>query len=95
VGFVVKQNPEMSILWTVLLGMALGAVLGSFNGLIISFGKVPPIIATLGTLSVYRGLIFFYSQGTWVNSQSKNYLFSVSTQRIACRVGRCFMGFAL
>jgi rhamnose transport system permease protein len=68
VGFVVKQNPEMSILLAVLLGMVLGAVLGSFNGLIISFGKVPPIIATLGTLSVYRGLIFFYSQGTWVNS---------------------------
>lgn len=68
VGFVVKQNPEMSILLAVLLGMALGAVLGSFNGLIISLGKVPPIIATLGTLSVYRGLIFFYSQGTWVNS---------------------------
>lgn len=68
VGFVVKQNPEMSILLAVLLGMLLGAVLGSFNGLIISFGKVPPIIATLGTLSIYRGLIFFYSQGTWVNS---------------------------
>jgi rhamnose transport system permease protein len=68
VGFVVKQNPEMSILLAVILGMLLGAVLGSFNGLIISFGKVPPIIATLGTLSVYRGLIFFYSQGAWVNS---------------------------
>jgi rhamnose transport system permease protein len=68
VGFVVKQNPEMSIVLAVVLGMLLGAVLGSFNGLIISFGKVPPIIATLGTLSVYRGLIFFYSQGTWVNS---------------------------
>jgi rhamnose transport system permease protein len=68
VGFTVKQNPEMSILLAVVLGMLLGAVLGSFNGLIISFGKVPPIIATLGTLSVYRGLIFFYSQGTWVNS---------------------------
>jgi rhamnose transport system permease protein len=68
VGFVVKQNPEMSILLAVILGMLLGAVLGSFNGLVISFGKVPPIIATLGTLSVYRGLIFFYSQGTWVNS---------------------------
>ena len=48
--------------------MALGAVLGSFNGLIISYGKVPPIIATLGTLSIYRGLVFFYSQGTWINS---------------------------
>ena len=68
VAFVVKQNPEISVLLAVMLGMALGSVLGSFNGLIITFGKVPPIIATLGTLSIYRGLVFYYSQGTWINS---------------------------
>ena len=68
VAFVVKQNPEMSIVVVILLGIALGAVLGMFNGLIITYGKVPPIIATLGTLSIYRGLVFFYSQGTWINS---------------------------
>jgi len=68
VGFVVKQNPEMPVLLAVVLGMALGTVLGSFNGLIITFGRVPPIIATLGTLSIYRGLVFYYSQGTWINS---------------------------
>jgi len=68
VAFLVKQNPDMSILLVVLLGMTLGAVLGSFNGLIITYGKVPPIIATLGTLSIYRGLVFYYSQGTWINS---------------------------
>jgi rhamnose transport system permease protein len=68
VAFVVKQNPEMPVIFAVLLGMALGSVLGSFNGLIITRGNVPPIIATLGTLSIYRGLVFFYSQGTWINS---------------------------
>lgn len=68
VAFVVKQFPDMPVVLPVLLGMALGAVLGSFNGLIITFGRVPPIIATLGTLSIYRGLVFFYSQGTWINS---------------------------
>ena len=68
VAFVVKQNPEMSVIFMVLLGMALGSVLGMFNGLIITRGNVPPIIATLGTLSIYRGLVFFYSQGTWINS---------------------------
>jgi rhamnose transport system permease protein len=68
VAFVVKQNPELPVILPVVLGMALGAVLGTFNGLIITFGKVPPIIATLGTLSIYRGLVFFYSQGTWINS---------------------------
>jgi len=68
VAFVVKQNPEMSVVLAVLLGLALGAVLGSFNAMIITFGRVPPIIATLGTLSIYRGLVFYYSQGTWINS---------------------------
>jgi rhamnose transport system permease protein len=68
VAFVVSQNPEMPVLIPVLLGMALGAVLGTFNGAIITFGNVPPIIATLGTLSIYRGLVFYYSQGTWINS---------------------------
>jgi rhamnose transport system permease protein len=68
VGFTIKENPQMSPVVAVLLGMALGSVLGSFNGLIITAGKVPPIIATLGTLSVYRGMVFLYSEGTWVNS---------------------------
>ena len=68
VAFVVKENPEMSIVLSTALGMALGAVLWMFNGVIITYGNVPPIIATLGTLSIYRGLVFFYSQGTWINS---------------------------
>lgn len=68
VAFVVKQNPEIPVIFAVLLGMTLGSVLGMFNGLIITRGNVPPIIATLGTLSIYRGLVFFYSQGTWINS---------------------------
>ena len=68
VGFVLKANPEFPTVFSVLLGLGLGAVLGSFNGLVITLGDVPPIIATLGTLSIYRGLVFFYSQGTWINS---------------------------
>lgn len=68
VAFVMKVHPETPLIVIVLLGMALGTIAGSFNSIIITFGKVPPIIATLGTLSVYRGLVFFYSGGTWINS---------------------------
>ena len=68
VAFVFKASPEFPAALSFPLGMALGAALGAFNGLIISYGRVPPIIATLGTLSIYRGLVFFYSQGTWINS---------------------------
>jgi rhamnose transport system permease protein len=68
VSFMVKQYPEFSPVAAVSLGVALGSVLGMFNGLIVAYGKVPSIIATLGTLSVYRGLIFLYSGGTWINA---------------------------
>jgi len=67
VAFVVKAFPDTPLVFTVLLGIALGAVLGSINGLVITVGQVPPIIATLGTLGVYRGLVFFYSKGNWIN----------------------------
>jgi rhamnose transport system permease protein len=67
VSFVLKAYPETPVILIVLLGIGLGSVLGSVNGLIITVGKVPPIIATLGTLSIYRGLVFFYSNGDWVN----------------------------
>ena len=67
VSFVLKAYPETPVILIVLLGVGLGSVLGSVNGLIITVGKVPPIIATLGTLSIYRGLVFFYSNGDWIN----------------------------
>ncbi len=67
VAFTVKLNPDFPIAATLVLGMILGGALGSFNGVVISYGNVPPIIATLGTLSIYRGMVFFYSQGAWVN----------------------------
>ena len=66
VAFTIKANPNVPMVMVVLLGLALGAVLGTFNGLIIALGKVPPIIATLGTLSIYRGMVFLYSEGKWI-----------------------------
>jgi rhamnose transport system permease protein len=77
VAFVIKANPELSLVLAVLLGMALGCVLGSFNGLVITVGKVPPIIATLGTLSIYRGAVFLYSEGNWINAFELPHSFKV------------------
>jgi rhamnose transport system permease protein len=68
VSYVVAANPSLPPLLALPLGMALGAALGTVNGLLIAAGGVPPIIATLGTLSIYRGLIFLYSNGNWINS---------------------------
>src|SRR6266568_2285830 len=59
-----KQLPDSNLLLGILLGCALGLVLGMINGLIVSFGRVPAIVATLGTLYVYRGLVFVFAANT-------------------------------
>src|SRR5438477_4102143 len=59
-----KQLPDVNLLLGILLGCALGLVLGIVNGLIVSFGRVPAIVATLGTLYVYRALVFIVEANT-------------------------------
>jgi len=45
------------------LALLIGAGLGMINGLIIIRGRIPPFIATLGMLTVARGLTLMYTQG--------------------------------
>ena len=46
----------MSMVVAIILCLAAGAVIGLCNGLLVSYGKVPAFIATLGTMMVARGL---------------------------------------
>jgi ribose transport system permease protein len=48
---------------TILIGLLLGGVLGLSNGVLISRVKVPPFVATLGMMTVARGLALTYTQG--------------------------------
>lgn len=60
--------PGLPIPLVILIVMALGAVLGSLNGLLVWKLDIPPIVVTLGTLTIYRGLIFLLSGGAWINA---------------------------
>ncbi len=42
-------------LWTVLI-LGVGAAGGLLNGLLVAFGRIQPILVTLGTLSIFQGL---------------------------------------
>jgi len=54
----------------VLMGTAIGAVLGTLNGVLVVKARIPPIITTLGTMSIYRGVTFIINytinKGKWV-----------------------------
>ncbi len=62
------HNPGIPISFIVLLSLAIGLALGAVNGALVAFGKIPPIIATLATLGIYRGLVFLESGGQWVSA---------------------------
>ena len=52
----------------VLAALGIGLLLGLLNGYLIGYLDLPPIVVTLGTMSVYRGLVFVLSGGAWVSS---------------------------
>jgi rhamnose transport system permease protein len=68
VGLMIRDKPAFPMLVAVLAGVAMGLFLGSINGLLVTKGRVPSIIATLGTLSIYRGLVIVISKGEWVDA---------------------------
>ena len=51
-----------------LTGLVIGALLGLTNGLLIQIFRLPSIISTLATLSIYRGLVYALSNGLQVVS---------------------------
>ncbi|HPJ99138.1 MAG TPA: ABC transporter permease [Candidatus Hydrogenedentes bacterium] len=46
-----------------LLGLCTGAVCGVVNGLVVTWGRVAPFIATLGMMTAARGLAYIFSGG--------------------------------
>ena len=50
----------------VIAGIVIGTALGLTNGLIIQFFRLPSIVATLATMSIYRGLVYALSNGLQV-----------------------------
>jgi rhamnose transport system permease protein len=60
--------PGVPVPALIALAMLLGMGLGAINGLLVWKLAIPPIVVTLGTMTVYRGLIFILSGGAWINA---------------------------
>jgi len=68
VGLTVARYKNISPALAILMGTVIGTGLGALTGLIVSRGKVLPIIATLGMMNIYRGITFLISGGQWVDA---------------------------
>src|SRR5690349_22700844 len=70
VGTQIAKNNAMAPLLAVLMAIGLGAAMGLINGLLVSYGRVPAIIVTLGTLAIYRTILVDYSGAKTVTTDS-------------------------
>ncbi|SBT13489.1 ABC transporter permease [Vibrio celticus] len=67
--------PDFPVPVIILIGAALGTVLGMINGLLVWKMGIPAIVVTLGTMSIYRGAVFLISEGAWINAHQMSETF--------------------
>ncbi|GHV85829.1 sugar ABC transporter permease [Spirochaetia bacterium] len=56
------------IIVPIVAGIFAGGLFGLFNGVLVAYGKLPPFIATLGTMSIARGIQLLYTKAAIVSS---------------------------
>jgi ribose/xylose/arabinose/galactoside ABC-type transport system permease subunit len=61
-------NHGMAAPCALALGLLTGIALGAFNAALIAEFRIPPIVATLGTAGLFRGLLLEWTQGEWESS---------------------------
>jgi rhamnose transport system permease protein len=68
--------PGLPIPIIIVIAISLGAIMGAINGVLVWKLAIPPIVVTLGTMTIFRGLIFLISDGKWVNSHEMSPAFT-------------------
>jgi rhamnose transport system permease protein len=69
VGMMFRDHPEIAWWVGFIVAIGVGALLGLFNGVLVTLFRLPAIIVTLGTLNLYRGLTFIVSGSRQVDRQ--------------------------
>jgi rhamnose transport system permease protein len=69
-GDLLSRADALPIIVVFALGMLLGAACGLVNGVLVTWGRVPALVVTLGTLYIFRGIAFLWTDGRQVNAET-------------------------
>jgi len=64
----IYPGQSFPIIVPIVAGIIAGAIFGLFNGILVAYGKLPPFIATLGTMVIARGIQLIYTKAAIVSS---------------------------
>ncbi len=67
-----QVNPAIAVF----VGLLSGSLLGAINGVLISKGKMAPFIATLATMTIYRGSTLVFTNGNPITGLGNSFFFS-------------------
>ncbi|MFE4691296.1 ABC transporter permease [Streptomyces sp. NPDC056749] len=59
---------DHGVLTVMLLGIAIGVVCGLVSGALVSFGRVPALVVTLGMLYIIQGIDYWWAQGEQISA---------------------------
>ena len=62
-------------LLVMIIGVMIGGILGAINGLLITKGKMAPFIATLATMTIFRGATLVYTDGNPITGIGDSFIF--------------------
>jgi rhamnose transport system ATP-binding protein len=63
-----EHHPDASIFWVILIGCAVGVALGALNALLVALFRIPAIVASLGTLAIFRGGVIVFAGGRQISA---------------------------
>lgn len=68
-GSIMRDAPDLNPFVLIAIGVVLGAIMGSINGFIVAYGRVPAIITTLATLAIYRVVLIEVAEARTVTTR--------------------------
>lgn len=75
-SLIMANNPDVPVLFLMLLAIGMGVCCGFLNGFLVGKLHIQPIIATLATMNIFRGCAYLASGGKWVTSSQYTEQFS-------------------
>ena len=64
-------NMGIPVFFCILMSMAIGVLCGLFNGALVARLRIPPIIATMASMNIFRGIAIVVTKGDWITGFPK------------------------
>lgn len=77
-----RDNPQIPVVCVFAIGIGVGLICGIITGFVVAKLRIAPLIGSLGTCDIFRGVIYLFSKGQWVSQVDMTEEFlAISTNR--------------